>query len=41
MLTKVGEAGAFNSMFDNFEFGLQRMLDGLGVLIDRRRAGDG
>jgi AcrR family transcriptional regulator len=41
MLTKVGEAGAFNSMFDNFEFGLQRMLDGLGVLIDRRRDGDG
>jgi tetracycline repressor-like protein len=38
MLTKVGEAGAFNSMFDNFEFGLQRVLDGLGVLIDRRRS---
>jgi AcrR family transcriptional regulator len=40
MLTKVGEAGAFNSMFDNFEFGLQRVLDGLGVLIDRRRTTD-
>jgi AcrR family transcriptional regulator len=38
MLTKVGEAGAFNSMFDNFEFGLQRVLDGLGVLIEARRA---
>jgi AcrR family transcriptional regulator len=37
MLTKVGEAGAFNSMFDHFEFGLQRVLDGLGVLIERRR----
>jgi hypothetical protein len=24
-------------MFDNFEFGLQCVLDGLGVLIDRRR----
>jgi hypothetical protein len=36
MLTKVGEAGAFNSMFDNFEFGLQRVLDGLAVLIDGR-----
>lgn len=41
MLTKVGEAGAFNSMFDNFEFGLQRVLDGLGVLIDRRRTSEG
>jgi AcrR family transcriptional regulator len=40
MLTKVGEAGAFNSMFDNFEFGLQCVLDGLGVLIDRRRTTD-
>jgi AcrR family transcriptional regulator len=38
MLTRVGEAGAFNSMFDNFEFGLQRVLDGLGVLIEARRA---
>lgn len=37
MLTKVGEAGAFNSMFDHFEFGLQRVLDGLGVLIEHRR----
>jgi AcrR family transcriptional regulator len=37
MLTKVGEAGAFNSEFDNFEFGLQRVLDGLGVLIEARR----
>ena len=36
MLTKVGEAGAFHSMFDHFEFGLQRVLDGLGVLIDGR-----
>jgi hypothetical protein len=25
-------------MFDNVEFGLQRVLDGLGVLIDARRA---
>jgi AcrR family transcriptional regulator len=41
MLTKVGEAGAFNSMFDNFEFGLQRVLDGLGVLVEGRRAGGG
>jgi hypothetical protein len=24
-------------MFDNFEFGLQRVLDGLGVLIAARR----
>jgi AcrR family transcriptional regulator len=38
MLTKVGEAGAFNSSFDNFEFGLQCVLDGLGVLIEKRRA---
>jgi AcrR family transcriptional regulator len=36
MLTKVGEAGAFTSMFDHFEFGLQRVLDGLGVLIEAR-----
>lgn len=36
MLTKIGEAGAFNSMFDNFEFGLQRTLDGLAVLIEAR-----
>jgi len=41
MLTKVGEAGAFNSMFDNFEFGLQRVLDGLGVLIERRQDAEG
>jgi AcrR family transcriptional regulator len=38
LLTKVGEAGAFNSTFDNFEFGLQRVLDGLGVLIEARRS---
>jgi AcrR family transcriptional regulator len=38
MLTKVGEAGAFNSSFDNFEFGLQRVLDGLGALIESKRA---
>jgi AcrR family transcriptional regulator len=37
MMTKVGEAGAFTSMFDHFEFGLQRVLDGLGALIDARR----
>jgi hypothetical protein len=41
MLTKVGEAGAFNSMFDHFEFGLQRVLDGLGVLIGQRGAAEG
>ncbi|MHA6625922.1 TetR/AcrR family transcriptional regulator [Pseudonocardia sichuanensis] len=41
MLTKVGEAGAFNSSFDNFEFGLQCVLDGLGVLIEGRRAAGG
>jgi AcrR family transcriptional regulator len=39
MLTRIGEAGAFNSVFDNFEFGLQRVLDGLGVLIEGRRSG--
>ena len=38
MLTKVGEAGAFNSSFDNFEFGLARVLDGLGALIEGRQA---
>jgi AcrR family transcriptional regulator len=38
MLTKVGEAGAFNSSFDNFEFGLQCVLDGLGAQIAARRA---
>jgi AcrR family transcriptional regulator len=38
MLTKVGEAGAFNSTFDNFEFGLQRVLDGLGALIGSKHA---
>jgi AcrR family transcriptional regulator len=36
MLTKVGEAGAFTSTFDHFEFGLQRVLDGLGALIEAR-----
>ncbi|WP_433279775.1 TetR/AcrR family transcriptional regulator [Pseudonocardia xinjiangensis] len=36
MLTKVGEAGAFHSMFDSFEFGLQRVLDGLAVLVASR-----
>jgi len=41
MLTKVGEAGAFNSMFDNFEFGLQRLLDGFAVLVEGRRSGGG
>lgn len=41
MLTKIGEAGVFNSMFDNFEFGLQRVLDGLDVLIEGRRSGVG
>ncbi|OLT09584.1 hypothetical protein BJF78_30470 [Pseudonocardia sp. CNS-139] len=38
MLTKVGEAGAFHSMFDNLEFGLQRVLDGFEMLLDARRA---
>jgi AcrR family transcriptional regulator len=38
MLTKVGEAGAFHSNFDNFEFGLQRVLDGLGALIESKRS---
>jgi AcrR family transcriptional regulator len=38
MLTKVGEAGAFTSRFDHFEFGLQRVLDGLEALIEARRA---
>jgi AcrR family transcriptional regulator len=37
MLTKVGEAGAFDSDFDHVEFGLQRVLDGLAVLIEARR----
>jgi AcrR family transcriptional regulator len=37
MLSKVGEAGAFTSTFDNLEFGLQRVLDGLQVLIESRR----
>jgi AcrR family transcriptional regulator len=37
MLTKLGEAGAFNSGFDNFEFGLRCVLDGLSVLVDRKR----
>src|SRR5688500_5786093 len=40
MLTKGGEAGAFSSMLDHFEFGLQRVLDVLGVLIERRRVAD-
>ncbi|GAA1225689.1 TetR/AcrR family transcriptional regulator [Pseudonocardia alaniniphila] len=40
MLSKVGEAGAFTAMFDNFEFGLQRVLDGLAVLIEARRGTD-
>jgi AcrR family transcriptional regulator len=38
MLTKVGEAGAFNSSFDHLDFGLQCVLDGLAVLIEGRRA---
>jgi AcrR family transcriptional regulator len=37
MLTKVGEAGAFDSMFDNFEFGLRCVLDGLAAQIAARR----
>jgi hypothetical protein len=36
MLTKLGEAGAFHSGFDNFEFGLRCVLDGLSVLVDRK-----
>jgi AcrR family transcriptional regulator len=39
MLTKVGNAGAFNSTFDDFEFGLQRVLDGLDALITSRNSG--
>jgi AcrR family transcriptional regulator len=38
MLTKIGEAGAFNSMFDNFEFGLRCVLDGLAAQIAARQA---
>jgi AcrR family transcriptional regulator len=37
MLERLGEAGAFGSMFDSFDFGLQRVLDGLEVLINSRR----
>jgi AcrR family transcriptional regulator len=37
MLEKLGEADAFGSMFDSFEFGLERVLDGLEVLINSRR----
>ncbi|MFF1712919.1 TetR/AcrR family transcriptional regulator [Streptomyces sp. NPDC058268] len=32
---------AFGSHFDHFEFGLQRLLDGLDVLVARREAGGG
>ncbi|MDT7839206.1 TetR/AcrR family transcriptional regulator [Streptomyces justiciae] len=31
---------AFGTDFDHFEFGLQRMLDGLEVLVARRRSAD-
>lgn len=31
---------AFGSHFDHFEFGLQRLLDGLDVLVARREAGE-
>ncbi|MGW5868787.1 TetR/AcrR family transcriptional regulator [Streptomyces sp. NPDC055239] len=31
---------AFGSQFDHFEFGLQRLLDGLDVLVDRREAAE-
>ncbi|MGV9394217.1 TetR/AcrR family transcriptional regulator [Streptomyces olivaceus] len=32
--------GTFGTGFDHFEFGLQRILDGLEVLVARRRAAD-
>ncbi|MFE7761195.1 TetR/AcrR family transcriptional regulator [Streptomyces sp. NPDC057438] len=32
---------AFGADFDHFEFGLQRVLDGLEMLVNRRRAGAG
>jgi hypothetical protein len=30
---------AFGSAFDHFEFGLQRILDGLEVLVSQRGSG--
>ena len=30
----------FSPRFDHFEFGLQRLLEGLDVLVARRRAGE-
>jgi AcrR family transcriptional regulator len=38
MLTKVGDAGAFMSDFDSFEFGLQRLLDGIEAMVAARKA---
>lgn len=41
MLDRVGDAGAFVGDYDVFGFGLQRMLDGMAVLIEARAAGPG
>lgn len=37
-ITAIYTAGGYENGPDEFEFGLQRMLDGLAVLIDRRQA---
>lgn len=37
MLEKLGKADAFGAMFDTFEFGLDRVLDGVEALINSRR----
>ncbi|HST42191.1 MAG TPA: TetR/AcrR family transcriptional regulator [Conexibacter sp.] len=38
-ITAIYTAGGYENAPDEFEFGLQRLLDGLAVLIDRRAGG--
>lgn len=39
MLDKVGDAGAFNGDYDIFGFGLERLLDGIAVVVEQRSGG--
>ncbi len=40
MMERIGEAGVWQGTFDAFAFGLERLLDGIAVLVETRRAAD-
>ena len=39
-MTEVWESGGFNEPEDDFEFGLERVLDGIEALVHERQSAD-